>query len=44
MGLNSIFLDKTIEEFNEIISTSSKQFKRMYGDISDLNNKHKNNK
>lgn len=32
------------EEFDEIISTSNKQYERMYGDISDSTNKHKNNK
>ena len=33
------------EEFNEIIiSTSNKQYERMYGDISNSTNKHKNNK
>ena len=32
------------EEFNEIISTSNKQFERMHGDISNSTNKHKNNK
>lgn len=32
------------EEFDEIISTSNKQFERMNGDISNSTNKHKNNK
>ena len=40
----SISSSMSDEEFDEILSTSNKQFERMYGDISNSTNKHKNNK